>query len=334
MRVVILGAGAMGSALAVPLFDNGVDVRIWGTEYDVEILKALERGEKHPRIKVEIPDVKIYYPDQLKSAIDGAEIVVLAVSTEGVLPIFNRVKDLIKDQYVITISKGLIEVNNNILTVPEAIWTIKDVRLKTVAITGPSIAREVANRLPTRVVFSSLSYDSAKDVSEVFSTNYYRIDIIDDIKGAEIASALKNVYSIAIAWINGLEKRKNFEMNNLRGVIASKAINEIARIVELLGGKKETVYGLSGFGDLIATFKGGRNGMLGELLGSGLNVNQALEELKRRGVGVVEGYKTAKRVYKLLKINSIDINDFPLLKAIYEILYEEKMVEDLIYDLI
>ncbi len=334
MRVVILGAGAMGSALAVPLFDNGVDVRIWGTEYDVEILKALERGEKHPRIKVEIPDVKIYYPDQLKSAIDGAEIVVLAVSTEGVLPIFNRVKDLIKDQYVITISKGLIEVNNDILTVPEAIWTIKDVRLKTVAITGPSIAREVANRLPTRVVFSSLSYDSAKDVSEVFSTNYYRIDIIDDIKGAEIASALKNVYSIAIAWINGLEKRKNFEMNNLRGVIASKAINEIARIVELLGGKKETVYGLSGFGDLIATFKGGRNGMLGELLGSGLNVNQALEELKRRGVGVVEGYKTAKRVYKLLKINSIDINDFPLLKAIYEILYEEKMVEDLIYDLI
>ena len=334
MRVVILGAGAMGSALAVPLFDNGVDVRIWGTEYDVEILKALERGEKHPRIKVEIPDVKIYYPDQLKSAIDGAEIVVLAVSTEGVLPIFNRVKDLIKDQYVITISKGLIEVNNDILTVPEAIWTIKDVRLKTVAITGPSIAREVANRLPTRVVFSSLSYDSAKDVSEVFSTNYYRIDIIDDIKGAEIASALKNVYSIAIAWINGLEKRKNFEMNNLRGVIASKAINEIARIVELLGGKKETVYGLSGFGDLIATFKGGRNGMLGELLGSGLNVNQALEELKRRGVGVVEGYKTAKRVYRLLKINSIDINDFPLLKAIYEILYEEKMVEDLIYDLI
>ncbi len=334
MRVVILGAGAMGSALAVPLFDNGVDVRIWGTEYDVEILKALERGEKHPRIKVKIPDVKIYYPDQLKSAIDGAEIVVLAVSTEGVLPIFNRVKDLIKDQYVITISKGLIEVNNDILTVPEAIWTIKDVRLKTVAITGPSIAREVANRLPTRVVFSSLSYDSAKDVSEVFSTNYYRIDIIDDIKGAEIASALKNVYSIAIAWINGLEKRKNFEMNNLRGVIASKAINEIARIVELLGGKKDTVYGLSGFGDLIATFKGGRNGMLGELLGSGLNVNQALEELKRRGVGVVEGYKTAKRVYKLLKINSIDINDFPLLKAIYEILYEEKMVEDLIYDLI
>jgi len=334
MRVVILGAGAMGSALAVPLFDNGVDVRIWGTEYDVEILKALERGEKHPRIKVEIPDVKIYYPDQLKSAIDGAEIVVLAVSTEGVLPIFNRVKDLIKDQYVITISKGLIEVNNDILTVPEAIWTIKDVRLKTVAITGPSIAREVANRLPTRVVFSSLSYDSAKDVSEVFSTNYYRIDIIDDIKGAEIASALKNVYSIAIAWINGLKKRKNFEMNNLRGVIASKAINEIARIVELLGGKKETVYGLSGFGDLIATFKGGRNGMLGELLGSGLNVNQALEELKRRGVGVVEGYKTAKRVYRLLKINSIDINDFPLLKAIYEILYEEKMVEDLIYDLI
>ena len=62
MRVTILGAGAMGAALVVPLFDNGIDVRLWGTEYDIGILKTLERNEEHPRIKVKIPSVKIYYP--------------------------------------------------------------------------------------------------------------------------------------------------------------------------------------------------------------------------------------------------------------------------------
>ncbi len=338
MRVTILGAGAMGAALAVPLFDNGIDVRLWGTEYDVEILRVLEKNKEHPRIKVKIPEVKIFYPNELKSALEGVEIVLLAVSTEGVLSIFNRIKDLIGDCYLITISKGLIEIDGKILTTPEAIWEKRDLREKTVAITGPSIAKEVAKRLPTRVVFSSLNYDSAKTVAEVFSTDYYRVEVTTDIKGAEITSALKNVYSIAIAWISGMEKSEGIEMSNLKGVIATKAINEIAGIVKALGGKKETVYGLSGFGDLIATFKGGRNGMLGELLGKGLSVEQALEELRRRGVGVIEGYKTAERAYRMLKDleknGLISSKDFELLKAIYEVLYEGKTVREVIYDLI
>ena len=144
---------------------------------------------------------------------------------------------------------------------------------------------------------------------------------------------MKNVYSIAIAWIRGHEQLMKSEMSNAKGVIATMAINEIARIVETSGGRKETVYGLSGFGDLIATFRGGRNGMLGELLGKGMSIDEALEELRKRGVGVIEGYRTAERAYRMLKEERAVIDEFPLFKSIYEVLYQKKSVSDVLTQL-
>jgi len=331
MEVSILGAGAMGSALVFPLYDNGVKVKLWGTEYDVEILKKIEKGEKHPRIGVSLPKIEIYYPEQLNAVLDS-DVILLAVSTDGVLPVFSKIKDKI-DSILITISKGFLEYNT-VKTIPETLWEIKpELKEKIVAITGPSIAREVANRMPTKVVFSSVS-NAAEKISELFKTYYYHIEVSNDIIGAEITSALKNVYSIAIAWIRGYEALANVEMSNAKGVIATMAINEIARFVKAAGGRKETVFGLSGFGDLIATFRGGRNGMLGELLGRGLKIDEALDELRRRGVGVIEGYVNAKRAYALLKQLERDgltsLNEFPLFLNLYNVLYEGESVKEAI----
>lgn len=339
MRVSVLGAGAMGSALTVPLTDNGNEVIVWGTEYDIEILKMVERGEKHPRIGVPLPDVEILYPEQLNDALD-ADIILLAVSTDGVLPTFRRIKDRIEDSILITISKGLLDVDGSIVTVPEAIWVErKDLKEKTVAITGPSIAREVAKRMPTRVVFSSVDGKAAEEAAKAFRTDYYGVETTDDIRGAELASALKNIYSIGIAWIRGHEElHGGIEMSNAKGVVAAMAIREIGIFVEDAGGRKETVFGLSGFGDLIATFRGGRNGMLGELLGKGLTTEQALEELRKRGVGVIEGYGTTRRAYELLKTlerqGRASLDDFPFLTAIYDVLYKGKMVREVLERLI
>ena len=330
MKVSILGAGAMGSALTIPLCDNKNEVVLWGTKYDIKLLRLIEKGKKHPRLGVSLPKIEIAYPEQLDYALREADIILLAVSTRGALPVFRMIKNKIGDRILITVSKGLLEVNKKILTVPEAIWSEKEHKNKTVAITGPSIAREVAKRMPTKVVFSCADIKIAKKVAKVFSTRYYNIKVSNDIRGSEITSALKNVYSIAIAWIRGYEQANNFEMSNLKGVIATIAINELARIVETSGGKKSTVFGLSGFGDLIATFRGGRNGRLGELLGRGLSCKDALRELEKRGVGVVEGYETCKRAYKLVKAS----DKFPLLKNIYQVLYKNKKVKDVFEELI
>ncbi len=332
MIVSILGAGAMGSALSVPLVDNGNEVRIWGTEFDLEILKSISAGKEHPRLGVGLEGVEIFWPEQLEECLDGSEVILLGVSTDGVLPVMRRILPYLREQYLILISKGLIDLDGSVLTVPEAVWRLKhDLRDKTVAITGPAIAREVAKRMPTTVVFSSPSESSAIKMKEIFETDYFGIQVTTDIIGTEITSALKNVYSIAIAWIRGYESRKNVEMSNAKGVIATRAINEMAELIEILGGDRETAFGLSGFGDLIATFRGGRNGMLGELLGKGLSVEEAMKELERRGVGVVEGYKTAEKAYKLSsKINA----DTKLLDSIYRVLYEGLKVEKVLSELV
>jgi len=339
MIVSILGAGAMGSALSVPLVDNGNEVRIWGTEFDKEILKLISAGKEHPRLGVRLEGVEFFWPEQLEECLDKSEVVLLGVSTEGVIPLMNKILPYLNDQYLILISKGLIEFDGDILTVPEAVWMLKkELKERTVAITGPSIAREVAKRMPTKVVFSSMHIDAAKEMKRIFETKHYGIEVSTDIIGTEITSALKNVYSIAISWIRGYESVHNVEMSNAKGVIATKAINEIASFIHLLGGDRMTAFGLSGFGDLIATFRGGRNGMLGELLGKGYTAEQALEELKRRGVGVIEGYRTTLTAYKLLrKLKSegkTDEERFSLLKNIYQVLYEGKNIPAVLEELI
>ena len=331
MKITILGAGAMGSALTFPLLDNGHEVALWGTEYDVDILDAL-RGGAHPRIGVKLGKVELYYPEELSEALENSKIVILGVSTEGVVPIFRRIEKEIGERILVTISKGLLDFEGKIVTVPEAIWEIKpDSIRKTVAITGPAIAKEVASKNPTKVVFSCVDIKTAEFTGSAFKTRYFGVELSGDIRGSEIAAALKNVYSIAIAWVRGLETSLNSKLNNIRGVIATMAINEISDFVELAGGRKDTVYGLSGLGDLIATFGGGRNGMLGELLGKGLSTSEALEELRKRGVGVVEGYKTAERAYRMLKQFKAEIEKFPLLRAIYEVLYKDVNVSEVIF---
>jgi glycerol-3-phosphate dehydrogenase (NAD(P)+) len=328
MRVAILGAGAMGSALTVPLAENGVEINLWGTEYDIDMLERISRGEEHPRIKAKLPEVNIFYPDKLKDALEDVDVVLLAVSTAGVLPIFERIKGSAYE-VLITISKGLLEVDGRVLTIPQALCSISP-GLKVVAITGPSIAREVANKMPTRVVFNCEDVETAEKTARFFRTFYYAVEVSDDVIGSELAAALKNVYSIGISWLRGYAKR--FEMNNAKGVLVVQALKEIAAIAEAMGGKAETVYGLSGVGDVISTFKGGRNGMLGELLGKGLSVEEALDELRKRGVGVIEGYETAKKAYKLIKDLEKEgkSKDFPMLEAINSVLYENKKVEDVL----
>ncbi len=331
MKVAILGAGAMGAALTVPYSEKN-EVFLWGTEFDVPILEKIMRNEKHPRIDAEVRADKILMPDELEETLN-ADVIVLAISTEGVLKIFERISEFVKDQAIITVAKGLAERDGEIYTIPEAIWLKReDLREKIVAITGPSIAREVAKKLPTHVVYSSLSIELLRSLKNNLETNYYRIKITDDIVGCELTSALKNVYSIAIAWIRGVESRRNLTLNNLKGILATQTLWEISKIVEACGGRKETTYDLSGIVDIIATFRGGRNGMLGELLGKGFSIDEALKELERRGVGVVEGYQNAGKAYKLAenldKEGKIKLEELKLLDAINSVLYEGMSVDD------
>ncbi len=332
MRITILGAGAMGAALTIPYSEKN-EVVLWGTEYDIDILDKIKRGEEHPRIGIKVIAEKILYPDELEKALDS-EIILMGVSTEGVMSIFKEIESRIEDQILITIAKGFIE-RDEILTIPEAIWGEReDLKDRVVAVTGPSIAKEVAFKLPTHVTYSSTSEKTLKIIKNSLETHFYRIETSKDIIGCEIGSALKNVYSIAISWIRGIESRKHVTMNNLKGIIVSMALKEISKIVVAKGGKWESVYGFTGIGDLIATFRGGRNGMFGELLGKGYDVESALKELQKKGVGVIEGYTNASRAYRLAEEldnkGKLRLEDLKLLNGINDVLYHDGSAEDVI----
>ncbi len=332
MRVSILGAGAMGAALTVPYSEKN-DVILWGTEYDTAILEKITKGEEHPRIGVKVAAREILYPDELEKALDS-DIILIGVSTEGVMGVFRKIEKYVDSQILITIAKGFIE-KDEVLTIPEAIWDEReDLRGKIVAVTGPSIAREVAMRLPTHVTYSCTSHETLDVIKNSLETHFYRIETSTDIIGCEVGSALKNVYSIAISWIRGIESRKHVTMNNLKGIIVSMALREISRIVVAKGGKWESVYGFTGIGDLIATFRGGRNGMFGELLGKGYDVKSALRELEEKGVGVIEGYVNASRAYRLAeeldREKKLKLEDLKLLNGINDVLYHDENAEEVI----
>lgn len=322
VKITVLGAGAMGSALASLLSERNA-VNLWGSEFDVEILNLIKQGKEHPRIEAKIPKkVKIFYPEKLKEGLEERNLVILGVSTEGVEPMVERIKPYLSGREILmSVTKGLIQGGKEILSVSQ--YLEKKLKNPVVSITGPSIAKEVVHQNFTRVVFASEDLEIAEKAKRIFETDYYFVETSQDPLGAELVSVLKNIYSITLGWPKGMATKKGTKMDNLTGILMTQALREMATAVRYVGGKEQTAYGLAGLGDVVCTAGSGRNGMLGELLGEGKTTSQALEILRKRGVGIIEGYQNCPKARDLLK--EIE-NDLPLFKATYQVLYQEKEV--------
>ncbi len=331
MKVAILGAGAMGSALAIPLVDKGHEVRLWFTKFDMPIYEEVSKGRPHPRIKVVLPvAIKLFKPDELSDALKDVDVAIIAVSSRGVQPISELVKETIgvPEFPLIVVSKGIEVLSGRAMTMTEIVreYSGSD---KVVYVGGPSLAAELASKRPTYVVYASKYISVAEDIAREFSTDYYRIDVTDDVIGVEVSAALKNIYAIAYGAIEGYLEANNMVNNNLKAGYLAKALNEMAFIVSSCGGRKETVFGLGGLGDLYVTSLGGRNSMFGRLLGKGLSVEEAFEEMQRRGVGVVEGYKNAETIEVFLRQKNVPRDKTPIFNAVYSILYEGSSIDTL-----
>jgi len=323
----------MGSALTIPLVDNGHHVKLWFTEYDKPILNALTQNKEHPRLKVHLPkEISLYEPSNMKRAVEGSEIVVIAVSSRGVHPVTEQLRNLggYEGKIIMTITKGIEEIGGEFMTMTQVIRrNLGDVDI--VFVSGPSLAAELSRRMPTYVNYSSLKYEAALRAKKVFETEYYRISVTNDVIGTELCAALKNPYAIAYGIVEGFSARNPAGgYRNLRASMIAKSVNEMAEIISRLGGRKETAYGLSGFGDLYVTCLGGRNGIFGRLLGSGLSVDEALKEMKARNLGVVEGYVNSLTLHNFLVREGISYDDAPIIHTIYNILHEGHEVTEII----
>ena len=332
-ELAILGAGYMGTALAVIAAGQGHRVRLWGTWLDDELVAPVRRGQAHPRLKMIIPqEVQALHHAELEAALRGADAVVCAVNSDGVLPVLERAAPLLPDRgELLSITKGFLpdeqgrigrisEVARQRCLVPAG----KD--RPWIAIGGPCKAMEVARGVPTAVLFASGEHPAARDRwAHALECEHYIVTRTDDLAGLETCSAFKNAYATAAGLFDGLQLAGHPEMYNTKAMLFAQSINEIALMVQAMGGHAQLAYGLAGVGDLHVTAAAGRNRTYGEHVGRGQAPDQVAAQMAAVGE-LTEGYPALQTGWDLLGQVAGDgrlrLEDFPLLAALYRIVYQ------------
>lgn len=327
-RFTVLGAGAMGTALCRPLVDSGWDVNLWGTWLDDHLLDAIEAGRPHPRINVEAaPGLHTFRSDALGQALEGADVVDIAVTSEG-LP---RVTELALEHLgglraLCLTAKGFWTAPDGTVTLlPDAIRAIaadRGVDLPPiVAVGGPVKANECAAGEVTATIWACREADVVRGLARDVSTGRYGVRPSDDEVGVELCAALKNVYAIGLGIADGLGESTGVPRHNLKAATFAQAVREMSIIVEACGGRAETPYGLAGVGDLEVTGLSGRNKLYGVRLGEGERPDGALAEMNRLEQ-TVEGHPAAPLAVAFVSQAGLGESDLPLLHAIAGILRE------------
>lgn len=326
--VTILGAGDMGTALATPLAANRHDVRLWGSDRDTAIVRALQLGEPHLRLGTSLPrNVRAFSATAAEEALAGAEIVVVAITSDAVRLVLDQVAShLGRPRAIATVAKGFdpgVD-GGEILLLPDVIAEFSPAPV--VAVGGPSKANEVARSIPTVVVFAGEDTRAVALSGNTFRTDAYCIESTPDIAGVEIAAAMKNAYAIALGIPDGLERVTGLPHHNLRAALFPLAVREMGTLIDLYGGDRTTAGGLAGSGDLQVTITSGRNRLLGERIGRGETAGQAVTSLTAAGT-TVEGFLAASFGYRLaqgfIAAGRAVPGHFPLLAALHRILSEE-----------
>lgn len=320
MKVGIIGAGSFGTAVGILLSNKEYEVRIWDRKKELinEINTCRENRRYLPGIKV--PD-SLVGEDNIRKAVCNADAVIMAVPSSAVRGMCMELTDIIKEnQVLISLVKGIENGTfKRMSQIMEEFYPCNPIGV----LSGPSHAEEVSRNIPTTVVSSSKSLETAEFIQDLFITSEFRVYTNLDIIGVELGGAVKNIIALAAGVSDGLEYG-----DNTKAAIMTRGIAEIARLGVVLGAQPQTFAGLSGIGDLIVTCTSmhSRNRRAGILIGKGKTVEEALEEVKM----VVEGVNTTKSVYELA--NKINI-EMPITSELYKILYEKKPAKDAVLEL-
>ncbi|HEY0873250.1 MAG TPA: NAD(P)H-dependent glycerol-3-phosphate dehydrogenase [Vicinamibacterales bacterium] len=307
-RTAVLGAGSWGSALAVHLARAGHEVRLWAR--DAAFVQELRSSRENARYLpgVPMPDA-IAATDSLQEAVRDARFVVLAVPSHGLRAVARRLEPhLARGTILVSATKGL-EVDT-LQRMSEVIGEETKGCCTTVVLSGPSFAAEVALGLPAAVLAASTTSDSAAAVQEHFRGRGLRLYVNDDVVGVEIGGAMKNVIAIAAGCVEGLGLG-----HNALAALITRGLAEITRLAIAVGGRRETLAGLSGLGDLVLTCTGdlSRNRRVGIELGRGRQIDEILSGMRM----VAEGVRTTRAALALGARHGIEL---PIAAQMQEVL--------------
>jgi len=311
MKVSIFGSGAWGTAIALLLSDNGHNVTLW-SKFPNEGAIISETRE-NPLLKgVTIPE-DIYITSDIEEATIGIGAAVIAVPSFAVREISEELAGWIDDSCdVICMSKGIEKDSSSLFT-----GILKETlggHVPIASVSGPTHAEEVARRLPTACVAASEDIEVAERVQSLLMNVNFRVYTSTDVVGVELGAALKNVIALAAGICDGLGLG-----DNTAATLITRGLSEMASLAVAMGGRKETLAGLAGLGDLIVTCNSqhSRNRRAGVLIGRGRSTEDAIKEVG----AVVEGYYAAKAAKKLAEEIAVDM---PICNEVYCVLFENK----------
>jgi glycerol-3-phosphate dehydrogenase (NAD(P)+) len=299
LRAAVLGAGSWGTAFGTVLVDAGCDVTVWARR--PELAEAI--NERHANADY-LPGVTL--PSGLRSthdaaaALDGADLVVLAVPSQTLRDNLNKWVDKLPDAcLLVSLMKG-IELRTS-QRMSEVICEVADVPVDRVAVvSGPNLAKEIAARQPAASVVASVDESVAERLQQACMTRYFRPYTNTDVVGCELGGTVKNVIALAV----GMSAGMGFG-DNAKASLITRGLAETTRLGASLGADPMTFSGLAGLGDLVATCASplSRNRTFGERLGRG----ESLDEITATTTEVAEGVKSCQSVLDLARKYDVDM---------------------------
>ncbi len=324
-NVSVLGGGSFGTVLANLSAKNGLDTHLWvrDSELALKINSESANREYHPELKL---SKKIFASEVLSECVCNADLIFIATPSSIIQNVIDRIKPHIKEGVVlISCTKGI--VNNPTRTITDYIkeQLFDRTALERLGVlSGPNLAREIADEKVAGSVIASRSQHSIDLVINALESKIFKLYSSNDIKGVEYAGALKNIYAIGC----GIGHQLNIG-ENANGLIISRAMAEISQFAVHKGAKPITFLGLAGVGDLIATCtsKLSRNFSVGIEIAQGLSLDDASQKIGQ----VAEGVNTLKIIYEEALESDLTM---PILSSLYKIIYQNEDPKSLLENLI
>ncbi len=318
-KITIIGDGSMATVCALLLESQSHEVTLWGpfAEHIETLIQTRENRQYLPGHR--LPD-RIMLTAREDRALANATLVVNAIPTQFIRPVWTRLAaHLLQRVPIASVAKGI---EKETMLRPTQI--IADVLhhdgpddpdgppRPLAAISGPSVADELARCLPATVCAASDDLGFAGRLQDLFTTHWFRVYTNPDLLGVELAGALKNVIAVAAGILDGLQAG-----NNAKSALLARGLAEITRLGTAMGARAETFFGLTGVGDLATTCFSptGRNRTCGEMLGRGMKLEEVLEQIP----GVVEGVPTTAAVAELSRQYRVEM---PITEAVHKVLFE------------
>lgn len=322
-KIAVVGAGSWGTAIADLLACKGFRTHLWVFEKEVK-----DHIQQFHENKLYLPDHQLSpnlsASNDLADVVSHKHLIVIVVPSHVMRNVTRQMAGHLADGTIITsASKGIEQKTHLTMSgvIKENLPEIEADRMT--VISGPSFAKEVAQKIPTSVTVACRNPEVAARVQHVFATSYFRVYTSNDIVGVELGGSVKNVIAIASGMLDGLGMGLN-----TRAALITRGMTEVRRLGLHLGANPRTFTGLAGFGDLVLTCTGNlsRNYTVGVKLGKGKKLQQILAEMHM----VAEGVKTAKSVYNFSRKLGVEM---PICHEIYRILYEDLAPKEAVYRL-